>query len=166
MDWNTLFERFGYHPDLCLNVFNNRMKVLVERHLPTVKLTKREVRSKIKPWITPGILKSMKLRDHYQTKHAKAKTKESKDRFYELYRTYRNMIVTLTRRSKKNHYVRYFDFHSKNSRKVWSGICDLISAKDNSKSPISTINGNALSSDPETVANTFNDFFTTIADSI
>ena len=165
-DWNTLFERFNHHPELCLNVFNDRMKVIVERHLPTVKLTKREVRSKIKPWITPGILKSIKLRDHYQRKHARAKTKESKDRFYELYRTYRNMIVTLTRRSKKNHYVRYFDFHSKNSRKVWSGICDLISAKDNSKPPISIIDGDALSSEPETVANAFNDFFTTIADSI
>lgn len=166
VDWSTLFARFGYNPDSCLNVFNDKMKVLVDRHVPTIKLTKRQVRSKTKPWITPGILKSIKKRDHYQTKHAKAKTQESKDRLYELYRRYRNMIVALTRRSKKNHYVRYFDFHSKNSRKVWSGIRDIISTRANSESPISIITGDSLTSDPEKVANSFNDFFTTIADSI
>eukprot|EP00111_Clytia_hemisphaerica_P016664 TCONS_00049408-protein len=96
-------------------------------------------------------------REHYHTTHAKAKTKESKDRLYELYRRYRNMIVTLTRRSKKNHYIRYFDFHSKNSRKVWSGVRNIISTRANSESPISIITGDSLTSDPEKVANSFND---------
>ena len=36
-------------------------------------------------WTALGILKSMNQRDHYQTKHAKAKSKESKHRFYALY---------------------------------------------------------------------------------
>ena len=49
-------------------------------------------------------------------------------------------------------------------RKIWSGIKELISLKSKTRNPISLSIGNTVSSDPETVANTFNDFFTHIAD--
>ena len=166
INWNTLFERFDHNPDSCFNVFNDKMKVLVDRHLPTVRLTKRQIKAKIKPWLTPGLLNSIAKRNVYHKKYVNAKSQESKDRFGTLYRTYRNLIVSLTRRSKKNHYARYFNIHSRNSRKVWSGVRDLISNKANPECSISITSGNSVTSDPETVANHFNDFFTTIADSI
>ena len=166
INWDTLFERFNHNPDSCFNVFNDKVKVLVDRHLPMVRLTKRQIRAKTKPWLTPGILNSIAKRNQYQKKYINAKSQQSKDRFGNLYRTYRNLIVSLTRRSKKNHYARYFDIHSKNSRKVWSGVRDLISTQANSECPISITTGDSVTSDPEIVANDFNDFFTTIADSI
>ena len=52
-------------------------------------------------------------------------------------------------------------------RKIWTGIKDLISLKSKkTQNPISLSIGNTVSSDPETVANTFNDFFTSVADKV
>ena len=30
IDWNQLFERFDFDPDRCFNIFNDKVKVLVE----------------------------------------------------------------------------------------------------------------------------------------
>ena len=52
-------------------------------------------------------------------------------------------------------------------KKVWSGVRDIISSKSSkSTSPISISIGESVTSDPTEVANSFNDFFTSIADSI
>ena len=108
IDWNQLFEKFDFDPDRCFNVFNDKVKVLVDRHVPTVKLTKRQIKTKMKPWITNGILNSISKRDFYLRKFIKAKTPESKAKFHTSFKTYRNMIVTLCRQSKLNHYTKYF----------------------------------------------------------
>ena len=52
--------------------------------------------------------------------------------------------------------------------KIWSGIGELISLKSGkSASPISiSITKTEISSDPDEVSNCFNDYFTSIADSI
>ena len=123
--------------------------------------------AKLKHWITPGILKSISKRDFFHRKFIKAKNAEDKARFYSSFKTYRNSIVTLTRRSKFNHFTRYFNRHSKNMQKVWSGVRDIISSKSsNIDAPISISIGDTVTSDPKTVTNCFNDFFTSIADSI
>ena len=143
------------------------MKVLVDRHVPTVRLTKRQIKTKLKPWITPGILKSISKRNFFHKKFIKAKNPETKARFSALFKSYRNSIVTLTKRSKSNHYTKYFNKHSKNMKKVWSGIQDIISSKSLSLSPnISISVGNNVTTDTVTVTNCFNDFFTSIADTI
>ena len=49
---------------------------------------------------------------------------------------------------------------------MWSGVRNLISTQANSECSISITNGDSVTSDPNTVANDFNNFFTTIADSI
>ena len=51
-------------------------------------------------------------------------------------------------------------------QKIWAGVRNLISTKTKSSNPISISIGDSISSEPEVVANHFNDFFTSIADSI
>ena len=167
IDWNQLFEKFDFDPDRCFNVFNDKVKVLVDRHVPTVRLTKRQIKTKMKPWITNGILKSISKRDFFHRKFIKAKDPVTKAQFFSTFKSYRNLIVTLCRQSKLNHFSKYFNRHSSNMRKIWSGIRDLIFTESGkSTSPISITIGDSVTSKPETVANSFNDFFTSIADTI
>ena len=52
-------------------------------------------------------------------------------------------------------------------RKIWTGVKDLISLKSmKTQNPTSLSIDNTISSDPKTVANNFNDFFTSVADSV
>ena len=168
IDWESIFQRYDLDAEKCFNIFNDKIKVLVDRHLPTVRLTKRQLNFKLKPWITPGIIKSISKRDTFYHKFIKAKSPETKARFSTLFKSYRNRIVELCRQSKSNHFTRYFNRNAKNMHKIWSGIGDLINLKSGKPaSPISiSISKTEVSSDPETVSNCFNDYFTSIADSI
>ena len=52
-------------------------------------------------------------------------------------------------------------------QKIWSGIRDIINSKSSKSSvPISLSIGESISSNPEKVANHFNDFFTSVTDSL
>ena len=105
--------------------------------------------------------------DSYFWKFIKAKCPETKAHYHGQFKFYRNRIVTLCRRSKTNYFSSYFNQYSTNMRKIWTGIKDLISLKSKkTQNPISLSIGNTVSSDPETVANTFNDFFTSVADKV
>ena len=80
----------------------------------------------------------------------------------------KNLIVTLTRKSKKNQYSNYFSNNMKNLKKVWSGINDLISSRKNKSNSSSSIyiSKTELTSDPSLIANQFNDYFTTVTDNL
>ena len=166
LDWNLIFKHNNFDPDLCFNNFDSKMKDLLDRHIPTVKITKRQLKTKLKPWITSGILKSISRRDFFFRKFINCKNPENKNKLHKTFKTYRNMIVSLTRRSKSNYYTNYFNSHCNNMQKIWAGIRSLISSKLTQSKPISLNIGESVISDPNQIADCFNDFFTTIADNI
>ena len=57
----------------CFNTFNSKMKGLFDWHLPVVRLTKRQRKTQLKPWITPGIIKPISKRDFLYHKFVQAK---------------------------------------------------------------------------------------------
>ena len=93
--------------------------------------TKREIKLQQKPWITSGILKSMAKRDIIYKDFAKEKNPVFKERLGSIYRSYRNLIVTLLRNSKKKYHTDYFEEHKRNMKKTWDGIRDLINVSKN-----------------------------------
>ena len=61
----------------------------------------------------------------------------------------------------------FFQKNSKNLRKVWEGINSIISLKNTkSKIPSSIFVNNKINSDAYSIANEFNDYFSSIAKSI
>ena len=65
IDWDSQFENCNYDPNLCFNNFDLKIKALVDRHLPIVRLTKRQRKTQLKPWITTGIVKAISKRDFF-----------------------------------------------------------------------------------------------------
>ena len=109
--------------------------------------------------------KSISQRNLYFSKYTKTKNPILKSFFHNRYKSYRNIIVSLTRRSKTNHYSRFFSVNATNMLKVWEGIKEIIGSDSKSSPSSIRVNGH-LTSDPETVANGFNNFFTSIADTV
>jgi hypothetical protein len=168
INWHEKIKFDEGNVDFSFDSFNSIMGELVDRHLPTVKLTKRQIKRRFqKPWITTGILKSITKRDFFFRKFARTKSPDLKSFFHNQFKRYRNMIVSLCRRSKTNHFTSYFNIHSNNVQKIWHGVRDIISLKSSkSVKPISLkINGTVTSS-PIAVANSFNSYFSSIAESI
>ena len=134
--------------------------------MPLKKRTHKEIKQQYKPWITKDILNSIRTREKLYTKFIKAKDKgkDIKDDYHKKYKELRNEILKTCRKSKKGYFCNYFISNVNNVKNVWKGIKSLINIKSCSKSqPTSLLVKNELICDPKVVAETFNNYFSTIA---
>ena len=84
---------------------------------PIKKLTKKEQGLKNRPWITSGILTSMRARDKLYKELALEKDPNKKNEISANYKRYRNEVVNLIRISKRDYYKNYFEEHRSNMKK-------------------------------------------------
>ena len=90
-----------------------------------------------------------------------------KQQVFEEYKSLRNIVNELLRKSKKSYYESFFAEHNKNIKKVWQGIKDLVNIKTkNLNTPTSIEINNSVTTDPKIICNSFNDYFVNIADDI
>ena len=129
------------------------------KHAPIQYLSKKEIELKMNPWLTNGLLKSIKIKTKYYKKFMKTKNKKH----YAKYKIYRDKINHLIRASKNIYYKNYFTQYKKNSKKIWDGINNILTNKQKStNSKINIIENNTFITDQLEVANKFNTFFTNI----
>ena len=129
--------------------------------------TKREIRLQQKPWITSGILKSMAKRDIFHKDFTKEKDPLKKERLGSIYRSYRNLIVSLLRTAKKKYHTDYFEEHKQNMKKTWDGIRNLINVSKKSSTNINEIiHNNQSFTENKDKAKALNNYFVNIGPSI
>ena len=131
------------------------------------KLTKKEFSLKQSPWITSGILKSMKIRDKLYKSFVLEKNNPQKDQIFQKYKKYRNMVLTLTRKSKKNYYSNYFSTHNSNIKKTWEGIRELVNMNKKKSNNIKMIyENNKNITNNKDMANSFNNYYSNVGKNI
>ena len=90
-----------------------------------------------------------------------------KEEFHTNYTKYRNILSTLTKKSKQAYYDKYFGRNWNNIKNTWKGTKSLISLKtvaSNVPTVLSLDNGDTITI-PYDIANTFNNYFASIAES-
>ena len=129
-------------------------------------VTRKQIKTLTKPWITKGIQVAIHKRNKLQKLFKNTKDPTLK-RLHELeFKKYRNLIVSLTRKSKKNHFNSYFHDNIQNLKKDWQGINSIIANNKSKNCSVSSIyvNNNCdISSDPTIISNKFNDYFSNVA---
>lgn len=167
---NTNWTSISNHTtttDQAFDTFYFKIEKLLDEMAPYKKLTKKEVGLKKSPWITCGILNSMKVRDSLYKKLTLEKDQRQKDILKGQYNIYRNKVVSLLRTSKKQYYTNYFKEHNSNIKKTWQGIRNLINVSKKSTTRINKIiYNNQDISDNLGISNTLNTFFTGIGSSV
>ena len=134
-------------------------------HAPFTKLSIKEKKEFEKPWLTKGILQSVKQKNIIYPKIIRSKEATSKEAFLQEFKYYKNLINKLTGINKTNFYKSFFDEHKNDSKKTWDGIRSIINVKGNSKEQIKSIKINdKVESSPRILADSFNNFFVTIAE--
>ena len=98
--------------------------------MKTKTTTRRKARQMLKPWITKGILNSIRKKNHFYSSGENETNK-----------LYRNKISTLTRSSKKLYFYNFFSNNLNNIKKTWEGINNLINRRSNKnvQSPLSDV---------------------------
>ena len=77
------------------------------------------------------------------------------------------MLVTLIRKSKQNHFNKYFSDNVKNLRETWKGIKSIIQIKNSAASlPTCIFDKGSSITDPSQITNAFNPYFSSIGRSL
>ena len=149
------------------DMFDQKINEVLDKHVPLKKLTKKELRLQAKPWITQGILNSIKRRDRLLKKYINSTDLDLKNQFHIEYKALRNKIVAIIRKSKKKYYQKYFFENVNDIRKTWTGIKNIISIRAVTKNqPTSMLIENEFTTDPSKIAEGFNSYFSTIAEKL
>ena len=96
---------------------------MISNHAPLRKTGKREPKFQSKPWITTDLQKFIVIKKKLFGKFIKSTNTIIKDD----YKSYRNMISTLLKQSKKNYHDKYFKDNINNMKNTWKGIKFIIS---------------------------------------
>ena len=158
-------ERNG--TEICYQSFYLKIEKLLDEMAPYCKMTKKEIRLEQRPWITQGLLISMSVRDKLYKRRALEKDEQVKNDTSVLYKRYRNLIVSLLKRSKQNYYEFFFIQNQSNAKKTWDGIRSLINVSKRKSLPTSKlIYKNKERTSNIDMAESLNDFFVNIGASV
>ena len=165
INWDRLFE--GKSIDEQVEIFLKKINCLLDEMAPVRRLTKKELNLRQNPWITRGLLKSMRSRDKLYKEFVKEKDKTKKINLHTAYKIIRNQIITLIRRSRNSYYASYFEDNKTNAKKTWEGIRNVINvSKKNRTMPAKLVSNNAEIVDNKKMAGAYNEFFVNIGNMV
>lgn len=161
VDWNFVISTLD--PDEAYNKFNDKLTKLLDIHCPLkTKCTSKRSTPK-KPWITKGLIKSIKTKDKLYRMYISKPTPGNKLK----YTKYRNYLNLLLRLSKKSHITNNIETNKNNTRKMWQTLNNLLGRNKNSKFPdfFTNSDGHKISNNND-IAEKFNSFFTNIGSTL
>ena len=100
---------------------------MISNHAPLGEAKKWDLKFQSKPWITSGLQKSIAIKNKLFDKFIKSTKPIIKEKLHNDYKSYRNMISTFLKQSKKNYYDKYFKDNINNMKNTWEGIRSIIS---------------------------------------
>ena len=138
----------------------NIIQKLINHHAPLVKLSRKQIRLYNKPWITRGILVSIKNKQRLYQSHFFNGTPDT----ICFFKQYANMLKRVKQMSKAMHYKNKFDEIKHNLKEIWKTVSSVLHPKRNNDSTTHTsLNLNdVLTDDPKTVAHNLNTYFSEI----
>jgi len=119
----------------------------------------------INPWITSGIIASIKRKGFLYKQWKKTVTKHAKEgdlSVYTKYKNYRRNLKYIISNAKKSHYAQKFEQAKGNSKMTWKVINEIRGKTKSSNKPSFIINSK-LVNDRRDIANAFNQYFVSIA---
>ena len=163
-EWDKILEYEKNDPDLSISKLIEGITKILDNHAPIKKLKQKNDKSNNKPWISAGILKSIKKKHNLYKNFIKEKQNHKKNELQNQFKQYRNILTNILKISKNNYCNKYFAEHKNNLKKAWAGIKDVINIKKQNENIPKTmkIDGNE-NNNPQNIADSFNKFFGTVA---
>ena len=167
MNWATIISSDKKNTERSFENFIDQFDCLMNKYAPLKNVSRNKFKFKGKPWITLSIQKSIKVKSKLFKKYITLKEDELTNEVHNDYKNHRNLLSTVLKRSKQNYYNNFFSKNIKNLKKTWRGINEIISDKNRNYSTIKSIIENGYTiTDPKEIANSFNDYFASVAENI
>ena len=111
-----------------------------------------------KPWLTDALKKSICVKNKLYIKSIKQPSPHTE----KSYKMYKSKLNNILRKAEQNHLDEMFKTNSKNLKKIWSIIKDIINKKRSSPSSTRFNINNQSINDPSIIAEQFNKFFVNV----
>ena len=105
------------------DILFSTLKKLLDKNAPHIRQSRRERKLAEKPWITKGIMVSIRRKNRLFSKICKNRIPSATN----AYKKYRNLLIRIKYKAKQNYYQYLFSACQKNSSKIWATIHDIIS---------------------------------------
>ena len=166
LNWEEICMLRFNDSNVAFSSFNNTINFHLDEMSPYKKVTLKEYRLMLKPWITTDILNKCKERDKLLKEILKENDATKLVELREKYNKMRNEITNDKRRSKKTFFTTQFEKNKNKSSKVWQNIRKLVNVKSVKTSSIKLMNDDILVSDQTQNANTFNNHFSKLGEKV
>ena len=162
VNWESTYSSLK-DPSFMFDTFYDKISQIIDKHIPIKQLSRKELKLKSKPWITPAIKKSISVKNRLYKKYLKTKSVHHHSKF----KYYRNKLNHLLKLSKRSYYNNYFLVNSNNPKRVWNGIKEIVRFKPKKSNKIVKVIENGIDiTDPKLVANAFNDYFANVGNNL
>ena len=164
IDWATELQVKSNNADLSSELFLKKIEQLINFWAPLQRVSNKKKKLQNKPWVTKGLLKSIETKNRLYRKMCWTKNPLKREELVNKVKTYKKYILSLTRKSKANHFNNFFQENKLNLFKTWEGIRKIINITTKGNKEINCIQvGNKTINNPK-IANNFNNHFTSIAE--
>ena len=151
-------------PNSTYKIIEDEINSLKAQHLPTKKVRFNKYKHKKSPWITYGILNSLKTRDNKLRKWKSSIPDSVRYNNLEAeYREYASLMDKLIRKAKYEYYLATFEKYKGDIKKTWKTINSIMNRNrkvNGFPSHIVTTKGKL--SDKQEIANELNDYFCSV----
>lgn len=160
-DWE--YVSASRDPDFIVSEFTETIQNKLNQCKKTINITSKT--NRLKPWMTAGILTSIRRRDKLAERTKKEPLNYSLHLYY---KAYRNKLTTTIRQQKNLYFKNKLGNAGRDLGKVWKLINEITEEDYNRNTPsISIANGNgSTTDDPAQVASILNKYFTNVGPSL
>ena len=142
--------------------FYSLVQTTIDKHAPLKQLSRKQKKLQSKPWISKGILKSIKRKQKMHKTHFINGSMSDKH----FYKRYTNLLTRVKSLAKKLFYFHEFSTFKNNPRKTWEVLRSILSSKSATSAPnIINIDGKCFTN-PSEIAEKFNHHFANVGKSL
>ena len=161
VDWTPVLSKVTSND--AYETFLNIYKELMNIHMLIKTKRFKKYNYKLTPWITTGILKSIRTRNNLYKKFVKLKDIKAKSIAETKYKTYRNLLSKIIKNTKQDFWLKRFHEAKYDVKSTWRKINEKLNKTKKSHNFPETFlkNGTAVNRS-KNIANAFNNYFVNV----
>ena len=164
-DWKEIYEESDVNK--AYELFQKKFSALVDEHLPIKVVKFSKFKHKGQPWITNGILKSLKTKEKLYIKMIKSKGSDGYSRNLDKYKEYNSIYNRCLKNAKAIHWDSIFQQSKNDVKRTWKNINMFLNKRHNNQTlPKSFYQGNNKYTSNADIATGLNEYFTMIGPSL
>ena len=167
INWEEICKFRLRNPDVSVKNFFDTLNFHLDEMAPFEKVTLKQYKLMLKPWVTPELLKKCDERNALLKRIKEESDPILLSQLRAQYKNLRNTITDEKRRNKKAHFAEKFIENKANSSKIWKEIRSLVNLKPTKSSTIKILDENKnITSDSQKIANIFNEHYATLGSKV